>query len=116
MDLPKLDSVLELRQLPGLDAFRMIAGLLRKEYRKAGRISLSDFYGLRSLRIFPAYYAFLFDSVSCAVAALSYQLLEMRFLSLKDIFQRASVGSNQENIAVNSRTGIFGNSDREHSS
>ncbi|SNC68246.1 Peptidoglycan/LPS O-acetylase OafA/YrhL, contains acyltransferase and SGNH-hydrolase domains [Marinobacter sp. es.048] len=97
MDLPKLDSVLALRKLPGLDGFRMIAvmavvlahsgvgsffsarhgvagffvlsgflitWLLLKEYEKAGRISLRDFYMRRSLRIFPAYYAFLFASIS----------------------------------------------------
>ncbi|TYC62731.1 acyltransferase [Marinobacter sp. BW6] len=97
MDLPKLDSVLASRKLPGLDGFRMIAvmavvlahsgvgsffsarhgvagffvlsgflitWLLLKEYEKAGRISLRDFYMRRSLRIFPAYYAFLFASIS----------------------------------------------------
>jgi len=42
----------------------LITWLLLKEYEKAGRISLRDFYMRRSLRIFPAYYAFLFASIS----------------------------------------------------
>lgn len=41
----------------------LITWLLLKEYEKAGRISLRDFYMRRSLRIFPAYYAFLFVSI-----------------------------------------------------
>lgn len=41
----------------------LITWLLLKEYDKAGRVSLRDFYMRRSLRIFPAYYAFLFASI-----------------------------------------------------
>lgn len=42
----------------------LITWLLLKEYEKSGRISLRDFYMRRSLRIFPAYYAFLLVSIS----------------------------------------------------
>ncbi|MBU2955602.1 acyltransferase family protein [Marinobacter sp. F3R08] len=42
----------------------LITWLLLKEYEKAGCISLRDFYVRRSLRIFPAYYAFLLVSIS----------------------------------------------------
>jgi peptidoglycan/LPS O-acetylase OafA/YrhL len=96
MALPKLEAILEGRNLPGLDGFRMIAvisvvlahsgvnsfftarhgvagffvlsgflitWLLLKEYESSGRISLRDFYMRRSLRIFPAYYAFILVSI-----------------------------------------------------
>ena len=42
----------------------LITWLLLKEHQKEGRISLRNFYIRRSLRIFPAYYAFLLVSVS----------------------------------------------------
>jgi peptidoglycan/LPS O-acetylase OafA/YrhL len=42
----------------------LITWLLLKEHQKEGRISLKNFYIRRSLRIFPAYYAFLLVSVS----------------------------------------------------
>lgn len=98
MSLPRLETILESRKLPGLDGFRMIAvmavvlahsgvgtlffssrhgvagffvlsgflitWLLLKEYEKNGDISLKDFYIRRSLRIFPAYYAFIAVSIS----------------------------------------------------
>lgn len=41
----------------------LITWLLLKEYEKNGDISLKDFYIRRSLRIFPAYYAFIAVSV-----------------------------------------------------
>lgn len=37
----------------------LITGLLLKELERSGTISLADFYRRRTLRIFPAYYAFL---------------------------------------------------------
>lgn len=42
----------------------LITWLLLKEHEKEGRISFRNFYLRRSLRIFPAYYAFLLVSVS----------------------------------------------------
>jgi peptidoglycan/LPS O-acetylase OafA/YrhL len=41
----------------------LITWLLLKEYDRTGFISLRDFYMRRSLRIFPAYYGFLFVSI-----------------------------------------------------
>ena len=41
----------------------LITWLLLKEHEKSGRVSLRNFYMRRSLRIFPAYYAFLFVSI-----------------------------------------------------
>lgn len=94
---PTLANILTLRQLPGLDGFRMIAvfsvifyhagigsffsarhgvagffvlsgflitWLLLREFEKTGHISLKDFYVRRSLRIFPAYYAFVGVSIA----------------------------------------------------
>jgi peptidoglycan/LPS O-acetylase OafA/YrhL len=96
MALPGIEEILQRKNLPGLDGFRMIAvmsvvlahsgvgsffsarhgvagffvlsgflitWLLLKEHEKSGRVSLRDFYMRRSLRIFPAYYAFLFVSI-----------------------------------------------------
>lgn len=42
----------------------LITWLLLKEYEKTGTVSFKDFYMRRSLRIFPAYYAFLLVSFS----------------------------------------------------
>ncbi|WP_372965451.1 acyltransferase family protein [Marinobacter sp.] len=42
----------------------LITWLLLKEYEKNGNISLKNFYIRRSLRIFPAYYAFIAVSIS----------------------------------------------------
>jgi len=42
----------------------LITWLLLKEYEKTGTVSFRDFYMRRSLRIFPAYYAFLVASIS----------------------------------------------------
>lgn len=42
----------------------LITWLLLKEYEKTGTVSFKDFYMRRSLRIFPAYYAFLLVSIS----------------------------------------------------
>ena len=42
----------------------LITWLLLKEYEKSGDISLKNFYIRRSLRIFPAYYAFIAVSIS----------------------------------------------------
>lgn len=41
----------------------LITWLLLKEYEQSGRVSLKDFYIRRSLRIFPAYYAFIVVSL-----------------------------------------------------
>ncbi|SFR40311.1 Peptidoglycan/LPS O-acetylase OafA/YrhL, contains acyltransferase and SGNH-hydrolase domains [Marinobacter gudaonensis] len=94
---PRLAHLLQQRQLPGLDGFRMVAvasvvfyhagievffsarhgvagffvlsgflitWLLIKEHALTGRVSLRDFYLRRSLRIFPAYYVFVFVTLS----------------------------------------------------
>lgn len=42
----------------------LITWLLLKEFRTTGAVSVKDFYMRRSLRIFPAYYAFLIVSIS----------------------------------------------------
>ncbi|MDG5499003.1 acyltransferase [Marinobacter sp. BGYM27] len=42
----------------------LITWLLLKEFDRSGRVSLKDFYKRRTLRIFPAYYAFLLVSIS----------------------------------------------------
>lgn len=54
--------------------------------------------------------------ISCAFAALSYHLLEKRFLSLKHNYEKSRIGSNQGNTAVNSGPGIHGDLARERSS
>jgi peptidoglycan/LPS O-acetylase OafA/YrhL len=46
----------------------LITGLLLKEYRASGTISLQQFYIRRTLRIFPAFYAFLLV-IACAYLA-----------------------------------------------
>lgn len=53
----------------------LITSLLRKEFRKNGRIDLSRFYLRRALRIFPAYYTFL------AILALSALALQFSRLA-----------------------------------
>src|SRR5690606_32549221 len=45
----------------------LITWLLLKEHEKTGTISFRNFYMRRSLRIFPAYYAFLLVSISWCV-------------------------------------------------
>ena len=47
----------------------LITSLLMKEMAKTGRISLKDFYTRRVLRIFPAFYTFLFVVCALSLAA-----------------------------------------------
>src|SRR5690554_305135 len=96
--LPRHETILQSKKIPGLDGFRMIAvmavvlahsgagtsffsarhgvagffvlsgflitWLLLKEYQSNCDVSLKNFYLRRSLRIFPAYYAFIAVSIS----------------------------------------------------
>ena len=113
--LPSLESILNQRQLPGLDGFRMIAvfsvmfyhagveffftarhgvagffvlsgflitWLLLREWQKSEHISLRDFYIRRTLRIFPAYYAFVFVTVGWDLYRESDAIKEMIIPSL----------------------------------